>query len=94
MTKKMQEIIRKYENKLSLECMMYEDGIQDYESTVKWMREKRNEFEQFKSSLYMYGMISDKDHSETTFTAYEIHNKYINKLWEIQERKEATLTSI
>ncbi len=80
MTKKMEKIVDTMKEKMNDVAWMYEQKYIDFTELQNRTMELVNQFEDMKSGMYHYNLISEKDFDETTHTAWKYRNSIINKI--------------
>lgn len=88
MTKKMDAICKKMERKMEIEFWTFESGYSDFERTRERLRKIEKEFDELKTLMYFYDLISEKDFDATCGYSWEVYTKYFDKMIEIKSEQE------
>lgn len=79
MTKKMQNLLKKYESKLDAELRCMKLGYSNFEETYKKLSKLEKEFDQLRTQMFYYDLISTKDFKETVSIGYNMFSKAVDK---------------
>lgn len=83
MTKKMSEITKKLNHNMETIVWLYDHNIITYEKAREELREEEKAFNELRSSMFHYGLLSEKDFMETCHTGTRVYNYMIDKCMEI-----------
>ena len=84
MTKKMQKIIKTYEERLDTAVYTYEKGFCTYEEAREELRTEENRLTEMMTSMYFYSLLSDTDFRDGYPLKTEIYLKYMEKLIDLK----------
>ena len=84
MTKKMEKIIKQYEEKLTLPAIGYKMEILTFEEAKKELNDIYEQFDELRTAMYHYNMISEKDFLETIHTGYTLQQVAYDKLLDLK----------
>ena len=85
MTKKLEKIVAKYNEKLEVEVFMFEKGFNNIDEAMDKLKAKRKEFFALIENMYFYDLLSEKDflfaNNEIALSYYE---KAVDKVFDIK----------
>lgn len=84
MTKKTTTLVNKYQERINAEVWMFENGFIDFDKAHERIVKEEKMFEEMLTSMYYYGMISDKDHKELSCIPSNIRFEADDKLLNIK----------
>lgn len=87
MSEKMMKLIRTMEEQMNTQIVLYQHNFKSYELALVELKEVRNRFERLRSDLFLFDMLSQSDYINTSMTAYDMYDKYHNKLLSIYYSK-------
>lgn len=89
MTKKVEKIVKTYEEKLDMQVFIFRENICDLETVLKNIREERAMFQNMLSSMFLYYLISKADYEELVYIPCNLADNAREKCWEIKRERES-----
>ena len=87
MTKKMQNMIIKLSEKMNTEFWLYENGFNNFSKAYKCLMEEQHKFDDMRSNMFHFGLISEEEFLDTTHTASDLFYRKVDAMQEIECRK-------
>ena len=84
MTKKMQNMVLKLAERMNTEFQLFEYGFNDYSKCSNAMREEMHKFDDMRSNMFHFGLISEEDFRETTHTASDLWFRKLDAMQNIE----------
>lgn len=83
MSKEVKELYEKYSARLDLVVRLYKQGFSSFESSREELRNELHQFNDMRSTMFLYGLISEEDFKDTCELSYEMYDKSFNVILEI-----------
>lgn len=87
MTKKMENIVKKYEERMDLVVFAYRENLTTFEKAIKEVDKEEEQFDQLITGMYFYNLISEKDMRESMSIRYDVWDKTRDKLYDEKFKK-------
>ena len=90
MTKKMAAIVSKYQDKVNLWVSLFEKGHSSIVEAMEDIKYEMECFDELRTNMYHYDLLSEKDFDATAHTSYEIYKVAYDRLRDIRVSKKET----
>lgn len=84
MTKKAQKMVETYKERLDMTVFSYKQCFVTFDDALIELKKEQEMFENLKTSMYYYGMLSENEHTELVHTPHTLRDEAYNKLLDIK----------
>lgn len=84
MTKKMTSIVKTYKDRMNQQVWLYEHGFITYEEAREKLNKECKMFDEMRTSMFYYHLISEDDFMQTTNVAFDVDDECFSRLLEIK----------
>jgi hypothetical protein len=81
MTKKAMNLKDKHFNRINNHLSFYENTKHDFDWTRDYLNTIHNDFDNMVGSMYIYGLLSEKDYDELHAVAFGMYQEAIERLY-------------
>ena len=83
MSRKVNDLLKKYEDKLDTCLWLYSKGMNDWNEFISDVYDREKEFDGLVTNMFHYDLLSEKDFRELMKLVRQTKDKYVDKALEI-----------